>query len=490
MTMFILEIANNHMGSVSTGLDIVHQFHNITKNFPQFSFAFKFQRRNLDKLIHKDFKNRTDIKLIKRFTETQLSLEELNILKKAASSLGFVTICTPFDEQSVTDIVGLDFNYIKIASCCVNDWPILNKVAEYKKPVIVSVGGASSSQIEDMVTFFGNRNVEIACIMHCVAIYPTDVEDLNIGHISFLRNKYKNIAIGFSSHERPDSLDGVKMAIVQGAKVFERHVSVNYVNDYSLNPQQFEKYLQAADDAVCMTNSDVETRDKEKVSISSLKRGAYLRNSVKAGKEVTRNDLYFAIPLQCNELQVSVDDCSKYTSFKMIKDCNADEPLTHANASVVNNRGYIQNITNSVVAMLNSYGVAYPKHSKLEISHHYGLEHFYNTGLAMITLINGKYCKKLLVILPGQTCPRHVHQVKDETFFILGGEVEITIDGEYGYYNRGDMINVPPKTVHGLSSAHGAVIEEISSTHNASDSTYIDHEINQNTNRKTVVYLP
>ena len=66
--LFIFEMANNHMGDIKHGLRIIREFAKIKNDFPEFDFAIKFQFRNIDTFIHPDYKERTDLKYVKRFT--------------------------------------------------------------------------------------------------------------------------------------------------------------------------------------------------------------------------------------------------------------------------------------------------------------------------------------------------------------------------------------------------------------------------------------
>jgi len=85
--MFILEMANNHMGDVSHGLNIIREFHKVVKEFP-FKFAFKLQYRQLDTFIHPLYRDRQDIKYVKRFSETRLSEEDFKKLLAEMQSWG------------------------------------------------------------------------------------------------------------------------------------------------------------------------------------------------------------------------------------------------------------------------------------------------------------------------------------------------------------------------------------------------------------------
>ena len=79
------------------------------------------------------------------------------------------------------------------------------------------------------------------------------------------------------------------------------------------------------------------------------------------------------------------------------------------------------------------------------------------------------------------------HKAKDETFFILWGEIELELDNVKANLSVGDTAEIRPGVVHGMFSKFGSIIEEVSSTHSGSDSFYLSKEIMENQNRKTYV---
>ena len=224
--LIIFEMANNHGGDINKGLSIIKEINEVCREFKDnFTFAFKFQYRDLDTFIHSDYKERKDIKLIKRFSETKLKEEEFKLMKEELDKLEFVSICTPFDERSVDLIEKHDFDIIKIASCSFTDWPLLEIIVKSDKPIIASTAGTTLEEIDRVVAFFMNRNKKF-CLMHCVAEYPTENKNLQLNQIDLLKQRYPGINIGFSTHENPDNVDSIKMAIAKGALIFERHVAI------------------------------------------------------------------------------------------------------------------------------------------------------------------------------------------------------------------------------------------------------------------------
>ncbi len=486
--LFIFEMANNHMGDLEHGLEIIRSFHKVTEKF-NFKFAIKFQYRDLDSFIHPDFKDRMDIKYIKRFVETRLSEEEFLKMKNEADKLGFISVCTPFDEKSVDLIEKHNYKIIKIASCSFTDWPLLEKIARTDKPLIASTAGASVEDIDQVISFFQHRKKNL-CLMHCVGSYPTPDNELELNQIDFFRKRYSDISIGFSTHENPDNLDSVKIAIGKGAEVFERHVGLpteNYsINAYSSSPGQIFNWLKAAQSAYTMCGVKGKRRDiskKEQDDLRGLKRGVFCGETLPKGSTLSASNIFYAIPNESD--QILSNDISKYNEYTSIKEINAGKPALCNNVELKNKREKVLTIIRQLSSLLKDSGIRLQNKLELELSHHYGIDNFEKWGCSIINCINREYCKKIIILLPGQENPCHLHKLKEETFHILYGSMQITLDGASETYNAGDMVTVERNAKHSFSSSAGAVFEEVSTTHYKDDSYYEEKEIMEAANRKT-----
>ena len=197
------------------------------------------------------------------------------------------------------------------------------------------------------------------------------------------------------------------------------------------------------------------------------------------------DDVYFAFPPEPD--QYTANDWSKYVIFSSTAAIARDAALSPANTAVEDRRARIWDIAQRAKALLDQSRIVVPGHADLEVSHHYGLDRFYATGLVLITVVNRGYCKKLLVSLPGQAHPEQYHKQKEETFHVLFGEVHLTLDGETRICQPGDVVTIEPGVRHAFTSPSGSVIEEISSTHFLNDSFYSDESINLNKDRKTLL---
>ena len=130
--------------------------------------------------------------------------------------------------------------------------------------------------------------------------------------------------------------------------------------------------------------------------------------------------------------------------------------------------------------MLYEAGIALGEDYEVELSHHYGMKHFRQHGAIIINIINREYCKKYIIVLPGQTHPTHAHKVKEETFQVLYGELDVIMeDGEVKRLKPGDIQTVLRGEYHSFASKGGAIFEEVSTQHMKSDSYYKDPEVSK-----------
>ncbi len=491
--LFIFEMANNHQGSVEHGKRIIQEIRTICNDFPEFEFAFKFQYRDLDTFIHPDYQNRTDVKNVKRFKETKLDRKQFEELLEFVRINNFKAICTPFDEVSVDVIAEQKYDYIKIASCSFTDWPLLERIAEKKMPVIASGAGSTIEDLHNVVNFFANRNISFS-LMHCVAEYPTDNEHLQMNQIDYYKKNFPNITIGFSTHEDPENVLPIRIAVAKGAEIFEKHVGVPtqdiILNGYSANPYQVKNWLEAAREtySACGTiNARYLSTEKEQADLAALKRGVFVKNKIDINELIDSSNIYLAFP--CVPGQLVASDLTKYNSIKLTNaSLTEGMPIMREDVMISSTSSKVIEIVKKIIDMMKSGNVVVPVGSCCEISHHYGIDNYFQTGVAMIDCVNREYCKKILVVLPGQSHPEHYHIKKEETFVILSGELSILINGKKETLKKGDIMTIERGVKHSFSSDRGCIFEEISTTHYLNDSCY-EEETKFVNPRKTKIHF-
>jgi len=489
--LFVLDLANNHQGSVEHGRAIIRycadaaQRHGIRA-------AIKFQFRDLPDFVHVDEQRDPTNKHVPRFLSTLMPWEGFAELLAEVRRYGLLAMCTPFDEASVDRIVDMRFDLIKIASASATDWPLLEKVAASGLPVVASTGGLTRSGSDDLVSFLRHRGCDFA-LMHCVSIYPAPDETCQLSNIGEFRTRYSDLTIGWSTHEDPSDTVPVTVAYAQGARMFERHVGLPTdevtLNAYSSAPAELDAWLTAWGKARTLVG-DASTRfvpDAERIAIDELRRGVFARRDLEAGALLTEDDVYFAFPLRDGQTPSG----RWQEGLRLEVAVAADAPLPDASVSEPDRRHkrILKDAIHDVKAMLAHAHVPLSVDFQTEYSHHYGIEHFRDVGTVLMTIINRAYAKKILVQLPGQRHPAHFHKLKEESFHVLWGELDVVLDGRSRHLQPGDVLTVLPGVWHEFSSETGCVFEELSTTALTDDSFYRDPEIVKLTSaqRKTVV---
>ena len=486
--LIILDLANNHNGSLIHGKKIIDEILSVTKNF-NFSIAIKFQYRNLPSFIHPKFQDRRDLKYVERFLSSQLSWDNFIELRNYIEEAGFYSACTPFDEFSVGKVLEHKFDLLKIASASITDWPLLEAATTWSGPIIGSTAGVGYSEIDRVVSFLRNRTLKFA-LMHCVAEYPTPNDKLKLRRISELKMRYPGIPIGYSTHESPENMMAAPMALAAGAVILERHIGSasggNQLNSYSSDKNNLNDWLKVIRDSIGMLKVTKEENTNEKSAITGLRRYAYSNKTIKSGEPINSEDIILAIPAEY-PTQLQANDLGKYVSLVAKNDIEKFGPLTTDNLSITDTSEKLNEIRKDILTFIESTTIQIPKTNTLEISHHYGLADFYKFGLAMITLVNLSYCKKYLILLKGQKNPSHFHKQKDESFFVLHGKVHVKLDNQEVLLNEGEILHIQRGKTHEFWSETGCIIEELSTQHVSNDSFYIDNEINTSKLRKSFI---
>jgi N-acetylneuraminate synthase len=327
--LFVLELANNHLGKLDRGLKIIRDFAEVVHR-NQVRAAIKLQFRDVGSFIHRQHRDRADVRYIKKVGDTELTWDELGRLVEAIREHGMMAMATPFDEVSVDKCVEFGMEILKIASSDIRDRVLLEKIASAGRPTIASSGGASLADLDNLVAFFGDRGIPFA-LNHCVSIYPSEDSELELNQIDFLKARYPGLVIGFSTHEMTDWTSSIMIAYAKGARTFERHIDIDHegapVSPYCTLPGQADQWFQAFHKAREMCGArGVAKRappDKETRYLDQLVRGVYARRDLDSHHVLTPDDVYFAVPLVHGQISVR-----EFTGGEVLKSpIGKDQPV-------------------------------------------------------------------------------------------------------------------------------------------------------------------
>ena len=242
----IAEIGHNHQGSVERARELIRAAHEAGVD------AVKLQKRDNRRLYTRalydspyDNENSFGRTYGAHREALELDRDAYVELRDEARSLGLVFFATAFDEPSADMLAQLDVPAYKIASGDLTNTPLLRHVASFGKPLVVSTGGATLDDVDRAVEAVLGVGGTI-CLLQCTAAYPAAVEDLNLGVITTLRERYPDVVVGLSDHQ-----DGIAMAPVAymlGARVIEKHFTASHTakgtdHAFSLMPEGMRKLV-------------------------------------------------------------------------------------------------------------------------------------------------------------------------------------------------------------------------------------------------------
>jgi sialic acid synthase SpsE len=192
--------------------------------------AVKFQTYKADKLAVKNSPaywdttkepTKSQFELFKRYDSFGMS--EYRALANYARDIGIEFMTTAFDLEAVGDVDPL-VRVHKIASADLTNIPLIRKIAQKKKPVLLSAGAATLMEIETALAELRAHGAEDITLLHCVLNYPTPDERAHLGRIDTLLKYFPEVDIGYSDHTPPaDQCFPVIMAYAMGARVIEKH---------------------------------------------------------------------------------------------------------------------------------------------------------------------------------------------------------------------------------------------------------------------------
>ena len=243
--LVIAEVGQNHQGSLKIAEEYIREFSKSGADI------IKFQARDNKSLFSKEAYNKnydSENSFGKTYGQhrekLELSFNDLKKLKKDCRKYGLSFMITPFDEKSLKLISRLDVDIIKIASFDLGNLPFINLIAKQKKIVAISTGGGNSKEIELSIKLLQKKKIK-TILLHCVSEYPCPYNHLGLENISILKKKFPNCIVGLSDHFN-GILSG-PIAYLQGAKVFEKHVTLNRAwkgtdHSFALEPEGFRKF--------------------------------------------------------------------------------------------------------------------------------------------------------------------------------------------------------------------------------------------------------
>ncbi len=214
-------------------------------------------------------------------------------LKKLAEELGLVFFSTPFDKTSVDFLEELGVPVHKVASYEITDIPLIDYMASKGKPIMISTGMATLSDIELALDTIKKHGVNDIAILKCVSAYPTPTEDTNLRTIQNIGETF-GVVPGLSDHT--STITTGVLSVGLGARIVEKHLTLDRSlggpdAPFSLEPEEFSQMVQAIREAEkALGRVTYELNEKQKRS-RLMARSLFVVKDMKKGEEFTEENV-------------------------------------------------------------------------------------------------------------------------------------------------------------------------------------------------------
>ncbi|KEQ18627.1 N-acetylneuraminate synthase [Endozoicomonas numazuensis] len=227
------------------------------------------------------------------YDEAQTPWEWHDALFKRARKRGITLFSSPFDTSAVEFLEHLDCPAYKIASFEITDIPLIRKVTETGKPIIMSTGMATLEEIEEAVATIAEAGGTQLCLLHCISGYPTPIEDCNLATLPDLRSRYP-FPLGLSDHTLAST--AAVTAVALGAQMIEKHFVLDRTTgsidaEFSLEPDSFSSLVNECRQAWQAIGQAGYTLKDSEAANRQYRRSLYVATDISAGEVFNHQNL-------------------------------------------------------------------------------------------------------------------------------------------------------------------------------------------------------
>ena len=286
-TYVIAEGGLNHNGDVKIAKALIDAAKNCGAN------AIKFQTYKTENFV-RETNQYFDV-----FKNAELSFEQFEELKDYSKSLDLTFFSTPFDFESAEFLNQIEIPCFKIASSDLTNLPLITSIAKMHKPMIISSGLATMNEIETAVNcclFEGNNKI---ALLHCVANYPTQSNEVNLNVINTLK-KIFDFPIGYSDNGESTLVDIV--AVSMGANIIEKHFTLDKNmsgpdHGFSIDPNGLKSLISQINEIDQMKGDGIKIPQLSEIeNRSSIRKSITAKHDLEIGKKIQPNDITIKRP--------------------------------------------------------------------------------------------------------------------------------------------------------------------------------------------------
>jgi sialic acid synthase SpsE/protoporphyrinogen oxidase len=297
----IAEIGLNHGGSLALAKELM-----IAAKDSGVTFV-KFQTYKSELRISQVYRSNnyfeevvdTEENLYSMFKKYELEQSDWKEIFRFGDELGLKVFSAVFDDVSLELLEQLNCPAYKIASMDLNNYPLIEKIAQTRKPIILSTGMSSLGEIEKAVSIVERYSPEEFIILHCISSYPANKDSLNLSAMSTLRNAFGR-PVGFSDHTIGPEVPIVAVSI--GAACVEKHFTLDHSLEgpdhiFSLNPKEMGFLVNVISEIPGMLGRPHRITTAQEIETSyKFKKSIHARRDIPKGHVLTEADLMIKGP--------------------------------------------------------------------------------------------------------------------------------------------------------------------------------------------------
>lgn len=294
--LVIVEIGINHEGSLETAYDLVdaawkagaevikHQTHVVEDEMSQEA--------------RKVIPGNTDVSIYEVMERCSLSEEDEIKLQSYVEAKGMIFISTPFSRAAADRLQRMNVAAFKIGSGECNNYPLIEHIASFGKPIIVSTGMNDMASVRKTVKILEEYNIEYA-LLHTTNLYPTPSHLVRLGAMEELQNEFPEANVGLSDHTTSNL--ACFAAVALGATILERHFTdrmdrpgPDIVN--SMDPIALKELIIGSQEIVKMKGGRKESVPEEQVTIDFAFATVVSIKAIKKGETLSKDNIWVKRP--------------------------------------------------------------------------------------------------------------------------------------------------------------------------------------------------
>jgi sialic acid synthase SpsE len=294
--LVIVEIGINHEGSLETAYEMVDAAHSSGAEI------IKHQTHVVEDEMSGEAKKvipgNADVSIYEIIERCALNEEDETKLKEYVESKGMIFISTPFSRAAADRLERMGVSAYKIGSGECNNYPLIEHIASFGKPMIVSTGMNDIPSIRKMANILERYNIQYA-LLHTTNLYPTPPHLVRFGAMQELQKEFPNAIIGLSDHTTSNL--ACFGAVALGASILERHFTDSMDRDgpdivNSMDPEALKELIDGSIELSKMRGGKKEAAKEEQVTIDFAFATVVSIANIKKGEMFTKENIWVKRP--------------------------------------------------------------------------------------------------------------------------------------------------------------------------------------------------